>query len=157
MKRDFLKNLDLGEGARLPDAAIDAIMAEHGKAAGALQASVTSLTQERDTLNTRLAGMVEKSKYDEDTAALQGQITTLQNAAAVRDARDKVAAETGVPASLLTGETEEACRTQAQAMLTWRGNQPKYPATGDGGEVPPGGGDAKDAAWQTLADALNNN
>jgi len=30
MKRDFLRDLDLGNGARLPDAAIEAIMAEHG-------------------------------------------------------------------------------------------------------------------------------
>ena len=31
MNRDFLRNLDLGEGAHLPDAAIESIMAKHGK------------------------------------------------------------------------------------------------------------------------------
>ncbi len=50
MKRDFLKNLDLGEGARLPDAAIDAIMAEHGKTVNPLQETITGLTGEKDTL-----------------------------------------------------------------------------------------------------------
>ena len=30
MKREFLEGLDLGEGAKLPKSAIDAIMAENG-------------------------------------------------------------------------------------------------------------------------------
>ena len=48
MKRDFLKNLDLGDGAKLPDAAIDAIMAEHGKTVNPLQDTINTLTGERD-------------------------------------------------------------------------------------------------------------
>lgn len=31
MKREFLEGLDLGEGAKLPKSAIDAIMAENGR------------------------------------------------------------------------------------------------------------------------------
>lgn len=46
--------------------------------------------------------------------------------AAIRS-RDKVSAETGVPAALLTGETEEACRTQAAALLQWRGESKPAP------------------------------
>lgn len=161
MKRDFLKNLDLGEGARLPDAAIDAIMAEHGKTVNPLQETITGLTGERDSLQTQLTEAQQRlssaqdweKKYNTDTQTLQGQITALQKDIDTRNARDKVSADTGVPASLLTGETEEACKAQADAILKWHGDQPKYPGSaGVGGEPEAsGGGATRDqfADWAT--------
>ena len=44
-----------------------------------------------------------------------------------------MAAATGVPAELLSGDTEESCTAQAQAILKFA--QPGYPSVRDGGEV----------------------
>ena len=138
MKRDFLKELDLGEGARLPDAAIEAIMTEHGKTTGSLQERLKALTQERDELKAQAE---KHADYDD----ILGQRNALQRDIDIRDARAKVSANTGVPASLLTGDTEEACQAQAEALTKWRGTVPAYPDTHDGGEVsvPSGGSTAE--------------
>lgn len=165
MKRDFLKNLDLGDGAKLPDAAIDAIMAEHGKTVNPLQETINTLTGERDGLQTQLADAQNllstaqgwEQKYNTDTQALQGQIAALQKDINTRNARDKVSADTGVPANLLTGDTEESCKAQADAILAWRGAQPKYPSTKDGGEPPAGGGGNSIAdAWLSVSEGLKS-
>lgn len=68
MKRDFLKDLDLGEGARLPDSAIEAIMAEYGKEKGGFESQIAELTTERDGLKTQLddANKTIKSYKDMD-------------------------------------------------------------------------------------------
>lgn len=91
------------------------------------------------------------------TGALQTKITDLQNelngmkqAEALRNLRAKVAAEKKIPADLLTGETEEACAAQADAILTFAKSS-GYPAVQDGGEVHDDGKPGKDAAWQRLA------
>ena len=81
---------------------------------------------------------------------LQNQVDVLQKDINARNARDKVSAETGVPASVLTGMTEEECKQQADAIIKWRGLQPNYPASADGGEVTSfSGGKTRDkfAAW----------
>lgn len=164
MKRDFLRNLDLGDGARLPDAAIDAIMTEHGKTVTPLHDSITALTGERDTLQTQLTDIQTQlseaqgweTKYNTDTQALQAQLTALQNDINIRNARDKVSAATGVPASLLTGETEKDCKAQADAILKWHGTQPKYPGGSDGGEKhPPAGGTTREQFADWAKSAMN--
>ena len=81
---------------------------------------------------------------------LQNQVDVLQKDINARNARDKVSAETGVPASVLTGTTEEECKKQADAIIKWRGLQPNYPSSADGGEVTNfSGGKTRDqfAAW----------
>ena len=81
---------------------------------------------------------MEKS-YQEATARnteLEAKIAELQRSIDIRNARTKVSAEFGIPADLLTGDTEEDCKTQAEAMIKWRESQaPKYPNVKDGGEV----------------------
>lgn len=157
MKREFLTDLDLGEGARLPDAAVEAIMAEHGKTVGTLQSTITSLTRERDGLQNRLNGMEDwEKKYNTDTQALTAQRDALQKDINTRNARDKVSADTGVPASLLTGETEEACKAQADAILAWHGNQPKYPEGHDGGEITPPAAGGATSAWASVSEQLGS-
>lgn len=54
MKREFLKGLDLGDGVKLPDGAVDAIMAEYGRSKSALEQAVATLTAERDGLQAQL-------------------------------------------------------------------------------------------------------
>lgn len=91
------------------------------------------------------AGKSELQKAQELATQYKAQLDELTKAAAARDARDKVAAESGVPASLLTGETEEACKAQAEAILKFKGAAVPYPDTHDGGERhPASGGSTRD-------------
>jgi len=50
--------------------------------------------------------------------------------------REKVSGEKKVPASLLTGETEETCTAQADAILAFA-KSGSYPNVPDGGEANP--------------------
>ena len=106
MKREFLEGLDLGEGVKLPKAAIDAIMAENGRDIEAKNNIITTLTTERDGLKTQLdtANDTIKSykdvdvegikikvsewetKYNEDTQALKDQLDAANYGFAVKGA-----------------------------------------------------------------------
>ena len=66
-------------------------------------------------------------------ADLEAELTALKEANALRELKDKVSKETGIPASLLTETDEEAMRTQAQNILAFA--KPSYPAVKDGGEA----------------------
>ena len=79
------------------------------------------------------ANKTELQKANDRADALKSELDTLKKANAVRDIRDKVAKETGVPYALLTADTEDECRLQAQAVLEYR--QGSIPAVRDGGEV----------------------
>ena len=79
------------------------------------------------------AGKTELQKANEKAVKLQAQLDSMTRANTLRDIRGKVAAATGVPAELLSGDTEEACTAQAQAILKFA--QPGYPRVRDGGEV----------------------
>lgn len=96
------------------------------------------------------ARKTDLQKAQEQAEAYKAQLDALTKQTAARDARDKVAAETGVPASLLTGETEEVCKAQADAILKFKGNTAPYPDTHDaGGQTHTGGGKTRDqfADW----------
>ena len=71
------------------------------------------------------------SQYDTTKA----QLDALNSANARRDMIARVAAATGCPAELLTGDTEEACTAQAQAITAFaKSQQPAgYPYVKDGG------------------------
>ena len=164
MKREFLEGLDLGAGVKLPKEIIDRILDENGKDLEGQKATITSLTGERDGLQTKLTeaqnkltGMEDwEKKYNTDTQALTAQRDALQKDINTRNARDKVSADTGVPASLLTGETEEACKAQADAILAWHGNQPKYPEGNDGGEITPPAAGGASSAWASVSEQLGS-
>ena len=76
----------------------------------------------------------ELQKATERAEKLQTELSELKHAEEVRSIRDKVAKETGVPASLLTGDTEEACNEQAEGILSFKTNV-NYPTVKDGGEI----------------------
>lgn len=80
------------------------------------------------------ANKSELQKMSEKAQALQSELDSMKKAAQIRDIRDKVAQETGVPASLLTGDTEEDCTAQAEAIKEFA-NPKSYPTVKDGGEV----------------------
>lgn len=91
-------------------------------------------------------------KATEKAEKLQAEINAMKKAEEVRGIRAKVAQETGVPEHLLSGETEDACTAQAEAIKAFA--KPTYPAVKDGGEpnVAPGASTA-----QQFASWFNNN
>lgn len=80
------------------------------------------------------ASKTELQKATERATALQKELDGMKHEASIRSVRAKVAEEKGIPASLLTADTEEACAEQADAILAFA-NPSGYPAVRDGGEV----------------------
>lgn len=68
---------------------------------------------------------------DTRAAALQQQLDAMKADSDRREMKRRVSTATGVPAALLTGETEEACTAQAQEILKFA--TPAYPDVPDGG------------------------
>ncbi|MDO4490723.1 MAG: hypothetical protein Q4B85_06635 [Lachnospiraceae bacterium] len=72
-------------------------------------------------------GKSELQKANERADSLQRQIDQLTKEKGAQSARDKVSAELNVPVNLLTGDTEEECRKQAEAILAFAKPQGGYP------------------------------
>lgn len=81
------------------------------------------------------ANKSELQKATERAEALQKQIDSMTHENEIRGIRDKVANETGVPANLLLGNTEEECTEQANKILAFKNENASYPVVKDGGEV----------------------
>lgn len=80
------------------------------------------------------ANKSELQKVTERAAALEAEVKSMKQAEEVRSIRESVAKETGIPAHLLTGSTEEECKAQATAIADFAKPAP-YPAIKDGGEL----------------------
>ena len=133
MKREDITKL-------FPDATkeqIDELMNLNGADINAAKSGI-------DQMKAQHADALKKAQ--DDAAALQKQLNDLTAANTLRDLRDKVAKETGVPADLLTGATEEEFKTRAQAILEFKGKDPNNPPFRDGGEPSggTGGGSTRD-------------
>lgn len=80
------------------------------------------------------ANKSELQKATERADGLEKQLAELKKANEIQAIKQKISSETGVPAELLTGETEEDCMAQAKAINAYA--QPTgYPKVKDGGEV----------------------
>lgn len=79
------------------------------------------------------SGKTELQKATDKAKALQAKLDAMTKEAEVSKVRAKVAADTGVPVSLLTGSTEEECAVQANNILAFA-KSGKYPSVRDGGE-----------------------
>lgn len=80
------------------------------------------------------ANKSELQKATERANNLEAELNGLKKAEEVRLMRENVAKKTGVPSSLLNGDTEDACKAQAEAIKAYA--QPGgYPKVKDGGEV----------------------
>lgn len=79
----------------------------------------------------------ELQKATERADQLQTQLDKMLKADEIRKVREKVAAETGVPAGLLSGEDEDTCKSQAEGILSFAttAKPSAYPVIKDGGEV----------------------
>ena len=95
----------------------------------------------------------ELQKATERADALQKQVDTMLKADSVRKIREKVSKELGVPAELLTGETEDACKSQATAILSFA-KPDSYPKVRDGGEA---GRTGKKSTRDQFANWVNGN
>lgn len=80
------------------------------------------------------ASKSELQKATERANALEAELGEMKKAESVRQIREKVSQETGVPIGLLSCDTEEACTEQAKSILAFA--QPNsYPKVKDGGEA----------------------
>lgn len=98
------------------------------------------------------ANKSELQKATERAEALEAELNGLKKAESIRSIREKVATETGVPIGLLTADTEDECKNQAQSILTFA-NPQSYPSVKDGGEVNNVG---KPTTKQQFAEWANN-
>ena len=80
------------------------------------------------------ANKTELEKVTERATALESELNAMKKAASIREIREKVSAETGIPAKLLTAENEDDCRAQAEAIKDFAKPAP-YPQLKDGGEI----------------------
>jgi hypothetical protein len=80
------------------------------------------------------ANKSELQKATERAQALEAELNSMKQAETIRTIKTKVATESGVPAELLTGTTEEECKAQADAILNFAKPQ-GYPTLKDSGEV----------------------
>lgn len=80
------------------------------------------------------ANKSELQKATEKAAQLESELNQIKKEASIKDVRNKVAKELGVPADLLTAETEDACKEQAKAILNFA-KPSSYPTVKDAGEV----------------------
>lgn len=126
---------------------VDAIISDRLKREREKYADYSDLKTKAGQFDELTKAHGEAQKQAED---LKAKLAALQKIVDTRDVRDKVSAETGVPVALLTAETEEDCKKQAEGILAFRGTAPKYPTVADGGEVgKTGGGTTRQqfAAW----------
>lgn len=79
-------------------------------------------------------GKSELQKANERADALQRELDGMKKADSVRQIREEVSKELGVPANLLNGGTKEECEMQAKAILSFA-KPDSYPSVKDGGEA----------------------
>ena len=125
-----MKRTDITE--LFPEASKEAI----DKLMGINGADVNAAKAEADTLRRQLteAGSNELQKAQQQIGDLTKELNSMKAAETLRKMRNKVAEEKKVPVRLLTGETEEACAAQADAILEFA-KPTGYPRLRDSGEV----------------------
>lgn len=117
-------------------AELDTIIADRLKREREKYADYESLKEKAARLDEiEEASKTELQKATERAEKLEAELNGMKRAETIRSIREKVATETGVPANLLNGETEEACIDQAKAIMTFKVAS-AYPTIKDGGEVP---------------------
>lgn len=100
------------------------------------------------------ANKTELQKATERANNLEAELNGMKKAEEVRQMRENVAKDMGIPVTLLTGSTEDECKAQAEAIKAYA--QPQgYPRVKDSGE--PGkqvSGTAKEQFAQLMSNIL---
>lgn len=116
-------------------AELDAIVQDRLKRERDKYADYDSLKEKAQQYDeAKEAEKTELEKATERAAALQTELDGLKHLNEVRALRDKVALATGVPAALLSAETEEELTEQANRILEFA-KPNTYPAVKDAGEI----------------------
>ncbi len=144
-----------------PDATkeqLDRIMELNGadinKAKGDLESLQGQLTQAQEQITALEAAGQDAKTHKERADLLQAELDGMKKAETIRGIRLKVAGEKKIPASLLTGETEDVCAQQADAILAFA-KPNAYPNVPDGGEVhQPGSGSTRDRFAEFMSDKI---
>lgn len=114
---------------------LDAIISDRLKREREKYADYDALKEKATRLDEiEEASKTELQKATERAEKLESELTQMKKAEEIRQIRDKVATATGVPAALLSGETEESCTEQAKAILSFKTGS-SYPTVKDGGEL----------------------
>lgn len=122
---------------------IDKLMGINGADINSAKAEIEALRQQVSATSGK-----EIADAQKQIEALTAELNGMKTAESIRLVREKVANEKKVPASLLSGDTEEVCAKQADEILAFA--QPKYPSVKDSGEVsnpPTSSTRDKFAAW----------
>lgn len=119
---------------------LDRIMELNGADINAARAEQDQLREQLAAAQNELKALKDKPADNGMAAQLQAvtdELTALKLANSLRELRERVSKETGVPASLLTAESEDACKAQAESIKAYaKDAQPAgYPRIPDGGEV----------------------
>lgn len=141
------------------DDQIKAIMDINGADINAAKGGVDDIRKQLEAANAELetakkaaataVSAEELKKANDRAAALEKDLADLKTSNQIRDMRFAVAKEKGLPVDLLTGDTQEACTAQADAILAFA-KPSGYPQVKDGGEItPPTGTSTRDqfARW----------
>lgn len=107
----------------------------------------------RADLTTAQKGAEELQSALDTASALREELESMKSAEALRLMKEGVANETGVPVNLLTMDTEEALKEQAEAIKAFA--TPRYPSVRDGGEVHETKGTAKDHFKEWAEEVFN--
>jgi len=116
-----------------PKEAVDKLMDINGADVNAAKSEIDSLRQQLTAAQNNQGGE-ELKKAQQQIAQLTTELDSMKAAETIRLTREKVAGEKKVPAHLLTGETEEACASQADQILAFAAQSKAYPSLPDGGE-----------------------
>ena len=127
---------------------------EERDARKALEKQLRDATKAREAAEGRVREFEDRDKSE--TEKLTGRIKELeqlyeesQRSLSAKDVdilRRDVARDKGVPVSAVTGTTKEEMEAAADALLEWRGSQPKKPAGFQSGASAPNGASEKDRA-----------
>lgn len=137
MKREDITNL-------FPEATaeqVNTLMGIHGNdinnAKKGFEELRKSLEEAQGQLEQNGNNAEELAKAIERANGLQTELDAMKAADAIRATREKVSKETGVPAHLLTKESEEELAEQAKAILAFAQPSPPtgYPQIRDHGEI----------------------
>ena len=132
-----------------PKEAIEKLMAINGNDVNAAKAELESLkTQLAQAQNSEAL-----KKAQQQITQLTEELNGMKTAESLRLMREKVAVEKKVPATLLTGDTEDACAKQADSILAFA-KAGTYPSVPDGGEIQKTG---KTATRDSFADWAKEN
>ena len=80
------------------------------------------------------ASKTELQRATERAEKLEAELSQMKRAKEIRQIRDRVATETGVPAALMSGATEAECIEQAKAIMDFKVAN-GYPVVKDAGEL----------------------